>query len=101
MSPTVGSRQAADKPARAVHPTTTKDSRVIGTGGLAEVCISMHLPVVAIGGITAANAASCLQAGAGGIAIVTAVFGKESPQAAAAELRSVVDQAKPRAEDPG
>ena len=77
----------------AVHPTATKDSRVIGVEGLAEVCTSMHLPVVAIGGITTANGASCLQAGAEGIAIVTAVFGKEDPCAAAAELRSVVDSA--------
>ena len=57
------------------------------------MCTSVHLPVVAIGGITAANGASCLQAGAQGIAIVTAVFGKEDPKAAAAELRGVVDAA--------
>ena len=66
---------------------------MIGTDGLAEVCTGTHLPVVAIGGITADNGASCLRAGAAGIAIVTAVFGKESPQAAAAELRAVVDAA--------
>ena len=77
----------------AVYPTATKDSRIIGTAGLAEVCASTHLPVVAIGGITAENGHACLRAGAAGIAVVTAIFGRDSPQQAAAELRAVVDGA--------
>jgi thiamine-phosphate pyrophosphorylase len=39
-----------------------------GIGRLAEVCRSVTIPVVAIGGITLENARECAQAGAGGIA---------------------------------
>jgi len=37
---------------------------------LAEVCRAVSLPVVAIGGVTLDNAASCLSAGASGIAAI-------------------------------
>ncbi len=41
-----------------------------GLARLAEVCRAVSLPVVAIGGITLDNAASCLSAGASGIAAI-------------------------------
>jgi thiamine-phosphate pyrophosphorylase len=41
-----------------------------GLLGLAEVCRDVALPVVAIGGVTVENAASCLSAGASGIAAI-------------------------------
>jgi thiamine-phosphate pyrophosphorylase len=37
---------------------------------LAEVCRAVSLPVVAIGGVTLDNAASCLSVGAAGIAAI-------------------------------
>jgi thiamine-phosphate pyrophosphorylase len=42
----------------------------IGLHGLAEICNAVAIPVVAIGGIDAANAADCLTAGATGVAVV-------------------------------
>jgi thiamine-phosphate pyrophosphorylase len=36
--------------------------------GLAEACRAVRLPVYALGGVTAANAADCIRAGAAGIA---------------------------------
>jgi thiamine-phosphate pyrophosphorylase len=45
----------------------------IGTEFLAELAARSTLPLVAIGGITAENAALAIQAGASGIAVITAV----------------------------
>lgn len=41
-----------------------------GLGLLADVCRQVRIPVLAIGGITLENAASCISAGAGGIAAI-------------------------------
>ena len=41
-----------------------------GLGRLAEVCRAVSLPVVAIGGVTLSNSASCVSAGASGIAAI-------------------------------
>jgi thiamine-phosphate pyrophosphorylase len=42
----------------------------IGIDGLREICQSVSVPVVAIGGVTAANAADCIAAGATGVAVI-------------------------------
>jgi thiamine-phosphate pyrophosphorylase len=41
-----------------------------GTEALAAVCRQVHIPVVAIGGITLENAGACLAAGAAGVAAI-------------------------------
>jgi thiamine-phosphate pyrophosphorylase len=41
-----------------------------GLERLAEVCRAVSIPVLAIGGITLANASACLAAGASGIAAI-------------------------------
>ena len=45
----------------------------IGLDGLREICESISIPVVAIGGIDATNAAACIATGAAGVAVVRAV----------------------------
>ena len=52
-----------------------------------------RLPLVAIGGIDASNAADVVGAGADGVAVVSAICGAPDPRAAAADLRAVVDGA--------
>jgi thiamine-phosphate pyrophosphorylase len=54
----------------------------IGLDGLRDVCVSTSLPVVAIGGIDAANAAECIRAGAAGVAVIRAVGEIEALRAA-------------------
>ncbi|MEK6275298.1 MAG: thiamine phosphate synthase [Actinomycetota bacterium] len=44
----------------------------VGLDGLAAICRAVSIPVVAIGGIDASNAADCLAAGAAGVAVVRA-----------------------------
>ncbi len=59
----------------------------IGVAGLAKVVAATTLPVVAIGGITAAQAPACIAAGACGVAVISAVIGAEDPEAAARAFR--------------
>ena len=48
-------------------PTGTKDTDVIGLGGLEAVAAAAApLPIVAIGGVSAANAGDCVNAGCAG-----------------------------------
>jgi len=42
----------------------------IGLDGLAEICSAVSVPVVAIGGVDAGNAADCIRAGAAGVAVI-------------------------------
>ena len=44
----------------------------IGLDGLAEICRAVSVPVVAIGGVDAANAGDCIHAGAAGVAVIRA-----------------------------
>jgi thiamine-phosphate pyrophosphorylase len=44
----------------------------IGLDGLREICEAVSVPVVAIGGVDAANAGDCIAAGAAGVAVVRA-----------------------------
>ena len=57
-----------------VWPTPSKDDADPATGldGLAAICAAVRVPVVAIGGIDASNAASCIRAGAAGVAVIRA-----------------------------
>ena len=74
----------------AVYPTSTKDSSAIGLEGIAQVCSGSSLPVVAIGGLNGANCGDSIAVGAAGIAVVSAIFNKPDPQAAAQALAATV-----------
>ena len=62
---------------------------VAGLAGLARRAPS-GTPVVAIGGITAANAAPLVHAGAAGVAVIAAVLGASDPERAARELAAAL-----------
>jgi len=70
-------------------PTKRDAGASLGPDGFARLARSApaHVPVIGIGGITAANAAAILAAGAAGIAATAAVLGAQDPRAAAQELR--------------
>ena len=44
----------------------------IGLDGLSEIALSIAVPVIAIGGVDAANARDCIEAGAAGVATIRA-----------------------------
>lgn len=65
----------------------------IGLASLAEITRAVHLPVLGIGGVTIANAASVVQAGAVGVAVISAVIGAPDPEAATRALHEAIDSA--------
>ncbi len=71
-----------------VFATSTKADAApaLGLAGLAALRAATALPLVAIGGIHAGNAAEVLRHGADGLAVVSAICAAEDPQAAAAAL---------------
>jgi thiamine-phosphate pyrophosphorylase len=83
----------------AVFPTTSKDNPThIGPGGLRQIAAKIRarapgFPVGAIAGVTEANAADVIAAGADGICAISALSSAPDPGAAAKKLRGVVDAA--------
>ena len=63
-------------------PSKTDADEPIGLDGLAAICEAVSVPVVAIGGIDASNAADCIAAGARGVAVIRAVSEAQAVRAA-------------------
>ena len=78
--------------------TGSKDDAGPGRGlaVLAEIRAAVSLPIVAIGGITAENVSDVIAAGADGVAVISAVVGKDDVTAAARDLRARIVAAKTR-----
>ena len=55
----------------------------MGVDGLQELTRVCHIPIVAIGGLNATNAASMIQAGASGVAVISAIVSAEDVERAA------------------
>ena len=54
--------------------------------GLAQIVASVRIPVLALGGVTAENAASCIAAGAAGVAVMGSVMRAQNPGAIVGDL---------------
>lgn len=67
----------------------------LGLDGLASVVEAASVPVVALGGITAATAGACFAAGAAAVAVMGAVMSAEDPAAATAALLAALAGAEP------
>ena len=65
-----------------------------GLDRLHKMCQIVECPVIAIGGITLDTAADVIQAGAHGIAVISAVCGQSDPQKATEELYKEIMKAK-------
>jgi thiamine-phosphate pyrophosphorylase len=66
---------------------------LLGIDGLRAICDAVDVPVIAIGGITVANAADAIAAGARGVAVISAIADATDPRGVAANLRRAVDDA--------
>ena len=83
-----------------IYGTTSKDNTAtpIGVAGLRAIVQAVRArepdyPICAIAGITAANAADVIAAGADGVAVISALSLAADPGKAAQDLRAIVDNA--------
>ena len=75
----------------AVFPSPTKKNAIrITPQDLREICGSVAIPAVAIGGITGDNVSESKGGGMAGVAVVSAIFAAQDIQKAAAELKRKV-----------
>ncbi|MDY5103721.1 MAG: thiamine phosphate synthase [Agathobacter sp.] len=75
----------------AVFPSPTKKNAIrITPQDLREICGSVAIPAVAIGGITGDNVSEIKGGGMAGVAVVSAIFAAQDIQKAAAELKRKV-----------
>ncbi len=65
--------------------------------GLIGWCAQPGVPVLGIGGITAQNAGAVMQAGASGVAVISAILGAPNPAGAATQLAAAISDAVPSA----
>ena len=72
-------------------PTSKPDyGPPLGTGELGRVAAAVDIPIVALGGIDAANAGDCLASGAAGVAVLGGVMGAADPRQAVAALLAAI-----------
>ena len=78
-----------------VYPTTSKDDAgpVSGISVLKGVVETIPLPIIAIGGVSAENTVEVMQAGAHGIAVISAVCCREDPEQATRALHRALRNA--------
>ena len=72
--------------------STADAGRALGPEGFAALArlAPAGVPVIGVGGITAANAGALVRAGAAGVAVISAVLGASDPETAARALRSAL-----------
>lgn len=77
----------------AVFPSPTKKKAIrITTGQLREICASVSIPCVAIGGISRENLPALAGGGMDGFALVSAIFSQPDIEAACRELRALAER---------
>ncbi len=81
-----------------IHPTQAKAMPWIAQGNtnLAYWCRMLLTPVVAIAGMDVARSAEAMQAGAAGVALISAITAADDPEAAIADLQRAICEGKSR-----
>ena len=80
----------------AMFATTTKaDFQLVGPGLVRKLRPDIRVPLVGIGGITHDNVADVIQAGADGVAVISAVCGAPDPAAATRRFLEIIRDARP------
>lgn len=71
----------------------SKPGDAAGLDALRTICTRARVPVIAIGGVTPARAAACIEAGASGVAAVSGVLDDTDPASAVSEYLDAVQRA--------
>lgn len=66
----------------------------LGLSGIKKIAGFTKHKTVAIGGINTTNAGDIIKSGVDGLAVVSAIVSQDSPQKAAAELKTIIDNAR-------
>jgi thiamine-phosphate pyrophosphorylase len=79
----------------AVFPTATKqDADQVSLEALGRIKASVRIPVVAIGGITAANAQAVMETGVDGVAVVSAIMAAPDAYDEARRFKALLKEAR-------
>lgn len=79
----------------AIFPTDSKTvTQIPGSSVLADVINKIKIPIVAIGGINAANACHVIDSGADAVAVISYVMSAKRPEIAATELKLLFNRRK-------
>lgn len=74
------------------HTGSKSDAVDITHEALREICASVKIPVVAIGGISTANIHELAGSGIAGVAVISAIFAASDIEGASREMRRLADQ---------
>lgn len=84
----------------AIYTTESKDvddeNNGIGLKTVAEIADAVDIPFVGIGGVTPERTPDVVEAGADGVAVITAITEADDPEQATRELGEAVEQGKRR-----
>ncbi|WP_336325978.1 thiamine phosphate synthase [Halovenus sp. HT40] len=84
----------------AVYTTASKDvddeNNGIGLETVEDIADAVDIPFVGIGGVTPGRAPDVVEAGADGVAVITAITEEDDPEQATRELGEAVEQGKRR-----
>ena len=75
-------------------PTKADTAPPLGLEGLREIRKRVRIPLVGIGGLNRQNSADVIRNGADGVAVVSAIVAADDPEAAARDLRQVIERGK-------
>jgi len=83
----------------AVYATGSKDDidddeYAVGPERVGDIAAAVDIPVVGIGGVDADNAGAVVEAGADGVAVITAITRADDPETATRELGETVENAR-------
>lgn len=71
---------------------TKGESKVLSLEYVQEICHSVSIPVVAIGGVNEQNIPKLKDTGVAGVAVISAIFGKDDVAEATYKLKKLVDE---------
>lgn len=75
-------------------PTKTDTATPLGLEGLRKIKTRVKIPLVGIGGLNKENSADVIRNGGNGVAVVSAIMAADDPEAAARDLRQVIERAR-------